>query len=103
MNNPEIFTPEERDQNEERKRELIDLVASGEAVLIVGSGSSARLGYVTWSGLIEELENLANRFGEGLDQTHRNDLLVYAEDIKLHISNKTGGLSRLKCQRLFRP
>ena len=39
MNYPEIFTPEERDENEERKRELIELVASGEAVLIVGAGS----------------------------------------------------------------
>lgn len=90
----EIFTPEERNENEERKRELIDLVVSGEAVLIVGSGSSARLGYVTWNGLIEELENLANGCGEGLDQRRKNDLLVYAEDIKLHICNKTGSLSR---------
>ena len=27
---------------------LIELVASGEAVLIVGAGSSVRVGYVTW-------------------------------------------------------
>ena len=94
MSNPEIFTPEERDENEERKRELIELVASGEAVLMVGAGSSARVGYVTWDGLLEELENLANSFGEGLDQTRKNDLLAYAEDIKLHITNKTGSLSR---------
>lgn len=90
MNNPEIFTPEERDENEERKRELIELVASGEAVLMVGSGSSVRVGYVTWDGLIEELENFANRCRMGLDQTHKNDLLVYAEDIKSHISNERG-------------
>ena len=50
MNYPEIFTPEERDENEERKRELIELVASGEAVLIVGAGSSVRVRYVTWDG-----------------------------------------------------
>ena len=71
MNNPEIFTPEERDENEERKRELIELVASGEAILIVGAGSSARVRYVTWEGLLDELENLANRCGEGLDQTQK--------------------------------
>ena len=48
MNNSEIFTPEEHDENEERKRKLIELVASGEAVLIVGAGSSApcRLSYL---------------------------------------------------------
>jgi hypothetical protein len=85
MNNPEIFTPEERDENEERKRELIELVASGEAILIVGAGSSARVGYVTWDRLMEELENLANRCGAGLDQTRKDDPLEYAEDIKSHI------------------
>ncbi len=68
MNYPEIFTPEERDENEERKRELIDLVASGEALLIVGAGSSARVGYVTWDALISALENLANECGAGLNQ-----------------------------------
>ena len=97
MNNPEIFTSKERDENEERKRELIELVASGEALLIVGAGSSARVGYVTWNGLLEELEGLANECGEDLDQRHRGDsskYLAYAEDIKSHISNKTGSLNR---------
>lgn len=110
MNNPEIiteiFTPEERDENEERKRELIELVASGEAVLIVGAGSSARVGYVTWDGLLEKLEDLANRCGTGLDQTQKGDELVaYAEDIKLHIENETGDLSRYYAllQNLFSP
>ncbi len=98
MNNPEttpeIFTSEERNENEERKRELIELVASGEAVLIVGAGSSARVGYVTWKGLLRELENLANECGDGLDQRRKNDALAYAEDIKSHIHDKTGSLRR---------
>ena len=105
MNNPEIFTPEERDENEERKRELIELVASGEAVLIVGAGSSARVGYVTWNDLLEELEDLANRCGAGLDQTRKGDKLAYAKDIKSHIQDKTGDLSRYYAllQNLFSP
>ena len=105
MNNPEIFTPEERDENEERKRELIELVASGEAVLIVGAGSSARVGYMTWEGLLEELENLANRCGAGLDQTRKDDALAYAEDIKSHIRDKTHNIDRYYAllQNLFRP
>ena len=105
MNNQEIFTPEERDENEERKRELIDLVASGEAVLIVGAGSSARVGYVTWNGLLEELEDLANRCGAGLDQTRKGDALAYAKDIKSHIHHKTGNLHRYHAllQSLFSP
>ena len=108
MNNPEIFTPEERDENEERKRELIELVASGEAILIVGAGSSARVGYVTWEGLLEELEDLANRCGPGLNQTHKDDpsvYLAYAEDIKSHICNITGDLGRYYAllDKLFKP
>ena len=98
MNNPEIipeiFTPEERDENEERKRELIELVASGEAILMVGSGSSARVGYVTWNSLMDELEKLANRCGTGLNQTRKGNALVYAEDIKSHVRDKTGSLRR---------
>ena len=93
INLPEVFTLEERNENAERKRELIDLVVSGEAILIVGSGSSARVGYVTWDGLLDELEDLANRCGPGLDQTRKNDSLDYAEDIKSHIE-KTGSLNR---------
>ena len=104
MNNPEIFTPEERDENEDRKRELIELVASGEAVLIVGAGSSARLGYVTWDGLLEELENLANSCGEGLDQSRKGNPLAYAEDIKSHIE-KTDDIGKYyhSLYELFRP
>ena len=105
MNNQEIFTPDERDENEERKRELIDLVASGEATLIVGAGSSARVGYVTWKRLLEELEDLANRCGTGLDQARKDDKLAYAEDIKSHIQNKTENLSRYYAllENLFSP
>ncbi len=105
MNNQEIFTPEERDENIERKRELIELVASGEAVLIVGAGSSVRVGYVTWAGLLEELENLANECGDGLNQRRKNDSLAYAEDIKSHIMNKKGNLYRYYAllYELFKP
>jgi hypothetical protein len=94
INLPEVFTPEERNENAERKRELIKLVVSGEAVLMVGSGSSARLKYVTWDGLLEKLEELAIQCGDGLDQSRKKDLLVYAEDIKSHINEKTGSLKR---------
>ena len=104
MNNQEIFTPEERDENEERKRELIDLVASEEAILIVGAGSSARVGYVTWDGLMQGLEDLANRCGAGLDQTRKDDPLEYAEAIKSHIE-KTDDIGKYYdlLDQLFKP
>ncbi|MYA69075.1 hypothetical protein F4009_21755 [Candidatus Poribacteria bacterium] len=104
MNNPEIFTSEEQNENEERKRELIELVASGEATLIVGAGSSARVGYVTWNGLLEKLEDLANRCGSGLNQTRKDNPLEYAEDIKSHIE-KTADIGKYYdlLDQLFKP
>ena len=94
INLPEVFTPEERNENAQRKRELIELVVSGEAVLIVGAGSSGRVGYVSWNGLLGKLEELAIQCGDGLNQDRKNDLLAYAEDIKSHIIEKTGSLKR---------
>ena len=43
---------------------------------------------------MDELENLANRCGEGLDRKRKDDWLEYAKDIKSHIINKTGNLDR---------
>ena len=108
MNNPEIFTPEEQDENEERKQELIDLVASGEAVLIVGAGSSARVGYVTWDGLMQKLEDLADQLDSGFETNEgkrREKPLEYAKDIKSHILDKTGDLGRYYAllDQLFKP
>ncbi|MCY4403574.1 MAG: SIR2 family protein [Candidatus Poribacteria bacterium] len=42
----------------ELKQELIELVRSKEAVLIVGAGSSKRLGYPDWTELIQKIEKL---------------------------------------------
>ena len=83
---------------------LIELVASGEAILIVGAGSSARVGHVTWDGLLEELEDLANRCGTGLDQTRKDDPLEYAKDIKSHIE-KTDDIGKYYdlLDQLFKP
>ncbi len=89
MNDQEIFNKE----NDERKRELIELVKSGEAILIVGAGISVRVGYVDWSGLLEELENLAIECGEDFeknDEKRKKEPLEYAEDIKSHICDKVG-------------
>ena len=108
MNNPEIFTSKEWDKNEERKHELIELVASGEAVLMVGAGSSARVGYVTWDSLLEELENLACQCGCDFEKDKEKRVgkpLEYAEDIKSHIRDKTGDLGRYyaSLDQLFKP
>lgn len=91
MNDQEIFTSEDLKENDGRKRELIKLVASGEAVLIVGAGSSVRVDYVDWSELLKKLEDLAIKCGNGFvkdDKQRENDPLGYAENIKTHIVKK---------------
>ena len=97
MKTPEIFTPKERDENDRQKRELINLVASKETVLIVGSGSSVRVGYPDWVGLLEKLEGLAYECDNSFKRDKRKrkeDPLEYAKEIKSHICKKTGDLNR---------
>lgn len=97
MNDQEIFTLQEQTENTNRKSELIKLVTSGEAVLIVGAGSSARVGYVTWSGLLKRLEDLAYECDNSFKRDkkkRKEDPLEYAKEIKSHICKKTGNLDR---------
>ena len=108
MNDRELFTSEELKENEERKRELIELVASGEAVLIVGAGSSKGVEYPDWPELLKQLEQLAKKYGDGFKQDEgkrENHPLEYAEDIKSHICKETGNLDRYYAllQELFGP
>ena len=96
INLPEVFTPEERNENAGRKRELIELIVSGEAVLMVGAGSSARVGYETWNGLLEKLEELAIQCGEGFETDNlkrKEKALEYAEEIKSHIRENINDLA----------
>ena len=59
-------------------------------MLLVGAGSSARLSYVTWDGLLTDLESLAIQFGdfEKNEDKRIAKPLQYAEDIKSHIREK---------------
>ena len=96
MSNREIFTPEELNENLDRKRELKELVASRDAVLMVGAGSSVRVGYVNWPELLKQLEELACRCCGGFPANHNkraNDPLGYAADIKTYME-KIGFLTR---------
>lgn len=108
MNDQEIFNSEELKENEQRKRELIELVASKEAVLIVGAGSSVRLDYVTWDGLLKKLETLASECDDGFKRENKKrkyEPLEYAEDIKLHILGREGNLHKYfnLLDKLFSP
>ena len=54
-------------------------------MLLVGAGSSARLSYVTWEGLLKDLESLADQCDcsfEKNEEKRAKKPLEYAEDIK---------------------
>ena len=107
MNDQEIFTTEEENENTKRGEELINLVASGEAILIVGAGSSRRVFYPDWQGLLEELEDLASKQGgfKPNEGKRVNAFLAYAEEIKSHILGKMCNLNRYHAllESLFSP
>jgi hypothetical protein len=54
-----IFDAKELDANERRKKILSDLVSTNETVLVLGTGSSASLGYHTLPKLLESRESFA--------------------------------------------
>ena len=108
MNNQEILTPKEQKHEIEQKSELIKLIRSGEAVLIVGAGSSKRVGYRDWYELLEDIENLACECGGRFKRNtkKREDKpLEYAQDIKSHIKQMTGDLREYHAllYQLFEP
>jgi hypothetical protein len=93
----QLFTPAERDDNERYKAELLALIASGRALLLVGAGCSVPAGYVTWHGLMRQLEALASRWGQGFvpnPNMRVDDPLRYADLIQAHIRSHTGNLDR---------
>lgn len=105
MSYQEVFTSVERDENIKRKLELIELVASREAMLMVGAGSSVRVGYVNWPELLKQLEDLAIRSGNDFskdDEKRAYDPTGYAAQIKSHM-RENGALDRYhaKLSRLF--
>lgn len=99
------MTDDERASNEERKQDLLQLVSSAQALLLVGAGSSARLGYPTWPALLTDLEELARECDASFPgNDHGLDPLRYADLIKSHIQ-KHRGLApyEARLQKLYGP
>ena len=65
-----IFSVDELKANEERKRKLIDLIKSGDAVLMAGAGCSASL-YPSWRSFVDHLDGAAKEIIQHLLQTKK--------------------------------
>jgi SIR2-like domain len=105
-NLPQIFDSKELDQNEARKHALIELIASGQALSLIGAGSSALIGYDTWQQLLKKLEELACQCGPDFEvdeQKRTSSPLEYAQDLRDYIAkNDINKYYDLICT-LFRP
>lgn len=90
------LTADEVDANDRRKQDLVALIASGDAVLFVGAGSSKMVGFPLWTDLIHDLEGLATQCGAGFQvdaDILRKDpsaFLAYVDTIRAHIRGATG-------------
>ena len=78
----EILTKEELLLNDQNKKNLFDLISSGDAILMVGAGSSANL-YPPWKELIENLYQEAFEHNDQFSPWQESeDFLEFAERAK---------------------
>jgi len=96
------FSSEELKKNEAHKSELINLISSHNALLVVGSGSSKIIGYPSWDELLEKLRN---KFAPNLEKrSGRYDPAGYADLIKGQIIRENREIEYHKfLERTFEP
>ncbi len=81
----EVFDIVSCDENRESQKKLFKLIENGEGVLFVGSGSSRRLDYPSWEGVLLDLtENINEEDVKNTikDKIQKGELLIAAEIIK---------------------
>lgn len=84
-----LLNSTELTENSQYRRELLDLIASQEAIAFVGAGPSMRVGYPSWNGLVEQLEVLAQECGEFIPPPGmRSQRLAYVDVIRAHIRSR---------------
>jgi len=92
-----IFSEAEERENQASKLRLIEIVESRQALLLVGAGSSQRLGYVGWQALLACLEQAAVECNESFtpnENKRAEKPLDYAYAIKKHIIKHDGNDNR---------
>jgi hypothetical protein len=78
------------EENESNIRALIELIATGESIALVGAGVSIAAKYDSWPKLLEKLELRAKEIRDGLRLTRRTgeprEYLAIAQQLREHIS-----------------
>lgn len=75
-----IFSADELKANDDRKRKLIDLIHSSDAILMAGAGCSASL-YPSWRAFVDHLDNAAKAINPQFE-ADTNDFLTFADAVK---------------------
>ncbi|RKF31925.1 hypothetical protein BCY89_17400 [Sphingobacterium siyangense] len=76
-----IFSVEEVEKNNERRKKLVDLIKSEEAILMAGAGSSGGI-YPAWGKFVELLKQKAKEKDNDFD-VDSNDFLHFADQVKI--------------------
>lgn len=87
--NEQIFTPDELDENEQKKAALNKLLLSGEGILMVGAGCSAST-FPTWGKLMDLFYERSCRKKKGFSpfDPAKEDILDFADRVKKWIGDE---------------
>jgi hypothetical protein len=75
-----LFSAEELKANADRKRKLIELIKSEDAILMAGAGCSASL-YPSWSNFVSHLDSAAKEINPDFN-ADKEDFLPFADAVK---------------------
>lgn len=88
---PAAFTPQQAAYNEAVLGDLTELIRSGEAIVLIGAGSSISAGYDSWNGLLSKLADEALRCDSSFAfDPNPASPLVYAQRIRDIITHHRG-------------
>ena len=90
VSNPAALSDQQLAENEARILRLADLVGGGHAITLVGAGSSVSAGYPTWSQLLKQLGDVAEKCLAGFTLRSGAEPLESAQAIRDWIVRERG-------------
>jgi hypothetical protein len=107
MNPVPILNTSESTENQINRDAMFDYVATRNAILFVGAGSSQRCGYPSWGELLRKLGEIVNLSTPSNSDLRKNPMLAlnFIEQVKVCIKTRDGCLDQYfaALQRMFAP